>query len=196
MNPTIRQFAVSGSAAVALLGGVAAITAATAPQASAAEQTTVTRAATAPVNLPDGRTVRITGMGGYGHQATGEHIATVAAFKTDTTPSADPSLGTGLTPDGGAGAALVNPVTGTQTGYNQQVTTQSTGAGVATGVVAILVLGIIVFFKVKHGHVKAMDAVVVGLFGIAISGTVIGGMGGSLTNSIVGSMGSMLSGLG
>jgi len=192
MNPTIRQFAVSGSAAVALLGGAAAITTVAAPSASAAEQATVTRAATAPVQMPDGRTVRITGMGGYGHQATGAHIATVAAFETDTSPG----VGSGLTPDGGAGAAIGNPVTGTQTGYNQQVTTQATGAGVATGVVAILVLGIIVFFKVKHGHVKAMDAVVVALFGIAISGTVIGGMGGSLTNSLVGSMGSMLSGLG
>lgn len=196
MNPTIRQFAVSGSAAVALLGGVAAITAATAPQASAAEQTTATRAVTAPVKLPDGRTIRITGMGGYGHQASDVHVATVAAFKTDASPTASPGVGSGLTPDGGAGAAIGNPVTGTQTGYNQQVTTQATGAGVATGVVAILVLGIIVFFKVKHGHVKTMDAVIVALFGIAISGTVIGGMGGSLTNSLVGSMGSMLSGLG
>lgn len=196
MNPTIRRIAVSGSAAVALLGGAAAITIVDSPTASAAEQTTVHRAVTAPVQMPDGRTLRITGMGGYGHQASDVHVATVAAFKTDTSPTADPNLGTGLTPDGGAGAAITNPVTGTQTGYNQQVTTQATGAGVATGVVAILVLGIIVFFKVKHGHVKVGDAVVVGLFGIAISGTVIGGMGGSLTNSLVGSMGSMLSGLG
>jgi hypothetical protein len=196
MNPTLRRIAVSGSAAVALLGGAAAITLADSPSASAAEQTTVHRAVTAPVQMPDGRTIRITGMGGYGHQASDVHVATVAAFKTDTTPAADPTLGTGLTPDGGAGAAITNPVTGTQTGYNQQVTTQASGAGVATGVVAILVLGIIVFFKVKHGHVKVGDAVVVGLFGIAISGTVIGGMGGSLTNSLVGSMGSMLSGLG
>jgi hypothetical protein len=202
MSITFRQIVVSGSAAVALLGGAAAITTVAAPQASAAEmQTTAHRAVTAPVQLPDGRTMRITGMGGYGHQATEAHVATVAAYKADTAttpPDAvdDPSVGTGLTPDGGTGAALQNPTTGQQTGYNQQVTTQATGAGVATGVVAILVLGIIVFFKVKHGHVKPMDAVIVGLFGIAISGTVIGGMGGSLTNSLVGSMGSMLSGLG
>lgn len=196
MNTTFRRIAVSGSAAVALLGGAAAITVVDSPTASAAEQTTVHRAVTAPATLPDGRTIRITGMGGYGHRASSEHVATVAAYKTSTSPTTDPGAGTGLTPDGGAGAAITNPVTGTQTGYNQQVTTQATGAGVATGVVAILVLGIIVFFKVKHGHLKAGDAVIVGMFGIAISGTVIGGMGGSITNSLVGSLSSMLGGLG
>lgn len=197
MNPTIRRIAVSGSAAVAILGGAAAITAAAAPQASAAEmQTVAQRAVTAPVNLPDGRTMRITGMGGYGHSATDAHIATVAAFKTDTDPSADPSIGGGLTPDGGVGAQLQNPTTGQQTGYNQQVTTQSGGGTVAVSIVTILILAIIVFYKVKHGGLSASDAVIGALFGIAISGTVIGGMGASLTNSVVGSLGSMLSGLG
>jgi hypothetical protein len=133
MSITFRQIVVSGSAAVALLGGAAAITTVAAPQASAAEmQTTAHRAVTAPVQLPDGRTMRITGMGGYGHQATEAHVATVAAYKADTAttpPDAvdDPSVGTGLTPDGGTGAALQNPTTGQQTGYNQQVTTQATG---------------------------------------------------------------------
>lgn len=196
MNPTIRQFAVSGSAAVALLGGAAAITTATAPQASAAEQTTVTRAVTAPVQMPDGRTMRITGMGGYGHQATGQHIATVAAFKTDTTPAADPTLGTGLTPDGGAGAAITNPVTGTQTGYNQQVVTQSAGGTIAVGLVSILLLAVIVYVKVKHSGLKAGDAVFAGLFGIALSGTFVGTMASSMTNSVIGSIGNALSSLG
>lgn len=194
---TIRQIAVSGSAAVALLGGAAAITAVAAPQASAAEMQTVAhRAVTAPVQLPDGRTMRITGMRGYGHQATSEHIATVAAYKADATPTEDPSIGAGLTPDGGIGAQLQNPANGTQTGYNQQVTTQAGGGTIAVGIVAILVLGIIVFFKVKHGHLKASDAVLVGLLGIAVSGTFIGTMGSSITNSLVGSLGTMLGGLG
>jgi hypothetical protein len=183
---------ISGGTAALLLGGAAALTVAAPSTASATTQTVAVNAVTAPVQLPDGRTMRITGMGGYGHTATGEHVATVAAFKTDS----NPNVGTGLTPDGGTGAALTNPVNGTQTGYRQQITTQASGGAIATGVVAILALGIIVFFKVKHGHIKAFDAVLVGLLGIALSGTVIGGMGAQMTNSLLGSLGSALGGLG
>jgi hypothetical protein len=194
MSISFRQFAVSGSAAVALLGGAAAITMVDPPTASAATQTVAHIAATAPVNLPDGRTVRITGMGGYGHHATAEHVATVAAYKTSTGSGTT----TGVTPDGGAGSALQNPYTTGQVpaSTNQQITTQAGGGVVAVGVVAILVLGIVVFFKVKHGHLKTMDAVLVGLLGIALSGTVIGSMGAQMTNSLVGSLGNMLGGLG
>lgn len=198
MSVTFRQIAVSGSAAVALLGGAAAITLADSPAASAETQTVAHRAVTAPVTLPDGRTMRITGMGGYGHQASGEHIATVAAYRTDTAttpPGADGGVGTGLTPDGGAGAAITNPVNGTQTGYNQQIVTQSSGGYIAAGVVAILVLGIIVFFKVKHGHIKALDAVLVGLLGISLAGTVVGTMGHQITNSLIGSLGGVFGSL-
>lgn len=200
MNQTIRRIAVSGSAAVALLGGAAAITTATAPSASAAEmQTVINRATGAPVNMPDGRVVHVRGMDAAAYKASPDHTATVvlASAKSDST---DPSgISNGLTSDGGQGAAITNPQTpaaGQQTGYNQQVTTQAGGGTVAVGIVAILVLGIVVFFKVKHGHLKASDAVLVGLFGIALSGTFVGAMGSQVTNSLVGSLGSMLGGLG
>lgn len=198
MSITFRQFAVSGSAAVAVLGGAAAIGVAAAPAASAVEVHTVAeRAVTAPVTLPDGRTMRVTGMGGYGHQATAEHVATVAAYRTDTQNPA--GITTGNTADDGTSTQLQNPLNTPRqvpAGYNQQITTQASGGAIATGVVAILALSIIVFFKVKHGHVKAFDAVLVGLLGIALSGTVIGGMGAQMTNSLLGSLGSMLGGLG
>jgi hypothetical protein len=181
---------------VALLGGATAITMAAPAPASAATQQVAERAVTAPVQLPDGRTMRITGMGGYGHQATPGHIATVAAFKTDTSPNTS----TGLAQDDGVGTDLQNPLNTPRqipANYNQQITTQSAGGGVvAVGVVAILTLAIIVFFKVKHGHIKAFDAVLTGLLGISLAGTVIGTMGSQLTNSVVGSLGSMLGGLG
>ncbi|MFB7500047.1 hypothetical protein ACFC09_36110 [Streptomyces sp. NPDC056161] len=193
MSPYFRQIAVSGSAAVALLGGAAAITTASAPTASAAETHAVAeRAVTAPVTLPDGRTMRITGMGGYGHQASTDHVATVASFSTDSTPD-------GLTPDNGsAGSSLQNPYNQQQVpaGYNQQITTQSSGGAIGVGIVTILILGIVVFYKVRHGGLKTGDAVLGGLFGIALSGTVIGAMGSQLTNSLVGSLGTMLGGLG
>lgn len=190
MNPTIRRIAVSGSAAVALLGGAAAITIVDSPTASATEQTTVHRAATAPVNLPDGRTIRITGMGGYGHQATAGHIATVAAYKTDTSPG----VGSGLTPAGGAGAALGNPVTGTQTGYNQQVVTQSSGGYIAAGVVATLLFGAIAIIRIRSNAHKG-DAVLFLFLGVGIGGTAFGTMIHQITTSGVGSLSGILSGM-
>jgi hypothetical protein len=192
MNTTFRRIAVSGSAAVALLGGAAAITTATAPPASAAEtHAVVERAVTAPVNLPDGRTMRITGMGGYGHRATEAHIATVAAYKPDTQ---NPNTFN----DSSTGTQLQAPYNTGQTPADyQQIQAQTAGGGtIAVGIVAILVLGIIVFFKVKHGHIKALDATLVGLLGISLAGTIVGSMGSSLTNSLVGSLGSALGGLG
>ncbi|MFD4547253.1 hypothetical protein [Streptomyces sp. NPDC058466] len=199
MNQTIRRIAVSGSAAVALLGGAAAITTASAPAASATEmQTVIDRATGARVNMPDGRTTYVRGMDAAAYKASPAHTTTIvlAAAKTD---GDDPSgISNGLTSDGGQGAAIQNPqtpATGQQTGYNQQVTTQAGGGTVAVGIVSILILGIIVFFKVKHGHLKTSDAVLGGLFGIAISGTFVGAMGSSITNNLVGSLGSMLSGL-
>jgi hypothetical protein len=185
MNPTFRRIAVSGSAAVALLGGAAAITTATAPPASATAHAVVERAVTAPVTLPDGRTFRITGMGGYGHRATADHVATVAAYQPGSNPS-------------GTGSQLQTPYNTGQTPADyQQIQAQTAGGGtLAVGVVAILVLGIVVFFKVKHGHIKALDATLVGLLGISLAGTIVGSMGSSLTNSLVGSLGNMLGGLG
>jgi hypothetical protein len=196
MNQTIRRIAVSGSAAVALLGGAAAITTATAPSASAAEiQTAIDRATGAPVNLPDGRVVHVRGLDAAAYTASPEQHSVIvqAAAKTDTTDPA--GITTGLTADGGQGAAIQNPVTGQQTGYNQQITTQAGGGYVAVGMVAILVLGVIVFFKVKHGHIKAFDAVLVSLLGISLAGTVVGTMGHQMTNSLFGSLGGVLGGL-
>jgi hypothetical protein len=197
MNQTIRRIAVSGSAAVALLGGAAAITTATAPSASAADmQTVITRATGAAVNLPDGRVVHVRGMEAAAYTASPEQHSVIvqAAAKSDTTDPA--GITTGLTADGGQGAAIQNPVTGQQTGYNQQITTQSAGGTIAVGVVAIAILGLIVFFRVRHNHLKVGDAVVVTLLGVALSGTVIGAMATQMTNSGVGSLGGILGGLG
>lgn len=127
-----------------------------------------------------------------------EHEATVVAIaKTDTEPGSTDGITTGLTPDSGSGAQLQNPASGQQVpaGYNQQIQTQASGGAIGAGVVAILVLGIIVFVRVKHRDIKPGDAVLVGLFGIALSGTVVGAMGDQLTDSVVSSLGNVLSGL-
>ncbi|MGQ4343558.1 hypothetical protein [Streptomyces sp. SAS_275] len=201
MNPTVRHIAVSGSALVALLGGAAAITTATAPTASAAEiQTAIDRATSTPVNLPDGRTTYVRGMDAASYSATAEqHTVVLAAAKSDDDPA---GISNGLTADGGQGAAITSPnspqapINGVQTGYNQQVTTQAGGGTIAVGIVGILVLGIIVVVRVRGKDVKVGDAVILTLFGVAISGTVIGAMATQMTNSGVGSLGGILGGLG
>ncbi|MET7688002.1 hypothetical protein ABZT06_08475 [Streptomyces sp. NPDC005483] len=185
MNTTFRRIVVSGSAAVALLGGAAAITTATAPPASAAEtRAVVENAVTAPVTLPDGRTIRITGMGGYGHRATEAHIATVAAY----TPGTD-------LPNSGTGSQLQTPYNTGQVPANyQQVQMQTGGGTIAVGVVAILLLGVIAWFRIK-GPVKVGDAVLFLFLGVALSGTVIGVMAKTMTENGVGSLGGVLGGL-
>ncbi|MCT9092878.1 hypothetical protein N4G70_28995 [Streptomyces sp. ASQP_92] len=198
MNVTIRRIAVSGSAAVALLGGAVAITAVSAPTASATDiQTVIDRATGAPVTMPDGRTVHVRGLDTAAYTASpAQHTVVVqAATKTDTDPNL-PGVGTGLTPNGGQGAAIQNPVSQTPAGLNQQVTTQASGGAVlGSGVVAMLLLGVIVFFKIKHNHIKVGDAILVSFLGVALSGTVIGAMATQMTNSGVGSLGGILGSL-
>lgn len=125
-----------------------------------------------------------------------EHEATVLAIaRTDTQDPAD--ITGGLTPNGGQGAAIQNPATGTQpnTGTPQQIQTQASGGAIAGGVVAILLLGFITVVRVKSRDIKVGDAVVVTLFGIAVSGTVIGGLGDQLTGSAISALGNVLGGL-
>ncbi len=197
MNATLRRIAVSGGAAVALLGGAATITVASADTASAAEvQTAIDRATGAPVTLPDGRTMHVRGLDTAGYRATAEQRTAVVSLASVTEDDSD-GVGTGLTPDGGSGAAIQNPYSQTPANYTpQQIQTQAGGGTIAVSIVSILVLAILVFVKVKHSGLKAIDATLGVLFGIALSGTFIGTMGSQMTNSLVGSLGTMLGGLG
>ena len=175
MNTTLRRIAVSGSAAVALLGGAAAVTTATAPTASAADmQTVINQATGTAVNMPDGRVVHVRGMDAAAYTASPEHTSTIAlaAAKADPTPS--PSIGTGLTPNGGQGAALQNPYGQTPNGYNQQITTQA-GGGVISLTVAIgLALLVIVIVMVRKGHVKFAQAFACVALGVYLAPTFFG----------------------
>jgi hypothetical protein len=137
-------------------------------------------------------TIALLGAGATAASAdSSDHEATVVAIaRTDTTPG----IGTGLTRDGGVGSPLQNPIGGTPAGP-QQITTQSSGGAIGVGVVAILVLGIVVFFRVKKHDLKVGDAVLVGLFGVALSGTVVGAMGDQITESAIASLGNVLGGL-
>jgi hypothetical protein len=128
--------------------------------------------------------------------ATAEHEATVLAIaKTDTQPGSADGIGRGLTPNG-VGAPLQNPDTAQiPAGYPQNLQTQASGTAIGTGVVVILLLGSVVFFRVKGGHLKVGDAVVVTFLGVALAGTVIGGMADQITGSGVGALSNVLGGL-
>ena len=126
-----------------------------------------------------------------------EHEATVLAIaKTDTAPGSADGIGRDLAPNGSVGAPIQNPnINQMPAGYNEQIQTQASGGVIGAGVVAILLLGTIVFFRHKGGHLKAGDAVVVTLLGIALAGTVVGTMGSQITGSAISSLGGVLGGL-
>jgi hypothetical protein len=196
MNQTIRRIAVSGSAAVALLGGAAAITTATAPTASAADmQTVITRATGAPVNMPDGRVVHVRGMDAAAYKASPEQHSVIiqAAAKSDTTDPA--GITTGLTTDGGQGAAIQNPVTGQQTGYNQQITTQAGGGAISVTVAMGVGLLIVVIVMVRKGHVKFVQAAACVALGVYLAPTFFGPLVQQLGGSVGSSLGNVWSGL-
>ncbi|MFF0166784.1 hypothetical protein [Streptomyces prasinus] len=135
-------------------------------------------------------------LGGAAATATAaapEHEATVVAIaRTDI----QPGLTNGVAPaNGGSGAPLNGPQQQMPAGYPQQIQTQASGAAIGTGVAAIAILGLVVFFRVKGGHLKVGDAVVVTILGVALAGTVIGGMADQLTDTGVASLSNILGGL-
>lgn len=142
-------------------------------------------------------TATIALLGGAAATATAaEHEATVLAIaKTDTAPGSADGIGRDLAPNGSVGAPIQNPQQQVPAGYNEQIQTQASGGAIGVGVVAIMVFGLIVFFRVKGGHLKVGDAVVVTFLGVALAGTVIGGMADQITGSGVGALSNVLGGL-
>ncbi|HTE56999.1 MAG TPA: hypothetical protein VK698_39370 [Kofleriaceae bacterium] len=194
MNTTIRRIAVSGSAAVALLGGAAAINMSAAPDASATEiSTAIDQATGAPVNLPDGRVMHIRGLDTAGYQADAAHHTAVVRLAADTNPG---TTGGTYNDQTGTGTGQQNPTVGNGVSYTPaQVQTQAGGGTIAIGIVVIIVLGTIAFFRVK-GSAKVGDAVLFAFLGVAMSGTVFGVMAKTMSEQGVGSLGGILGGLG
>jgi hypothetical protein len=126
--------------------------------------------------------------------AAPEHEATVLAIAHTQDPA---DITNGIARDSGSGSALQNPGNSMQPNgvTGQQIQTQASGGAIGVGVVAIVVFGLIVFFRVKGGHLKVGDAVVVTFLGVALAGTVIGGMADQITGSGVGALSNVLGGL-
>ncbi|MGW1949081.1 hypothetical protein ACWCRC_32760, partial [Streptomyces sp. NPDC001940] len=166
MNTIVRRIAVSGSAAVALLGGAAAITTSTAPAASAAEiQTHIDRATGTPVNMPDGRTIHVRGMDAAAYTASPAQHRVILAAASDDQP--DPNNITGG-PVPGSGAPVQNPNTQPQTPgvTDQQLQTQAGAGSISITVAMGVALLAIVIFMVKKGSVRFAQAFVCVALGV------------------------------
>lgn len=178
MNAVIRRIAVSGSAAVALLGGAATLTVADSEPASATEiQARIDRATGAPVTLPDGRVMHVPGLDTAGRTATAEqHTAVVelAAYQTDVNDPA--GITNGLTPDSGSGHALQNPFNSgaVPASTPQQITTQAGGGTISLTVAIGLALLAVVIVMVKKGHVKFAQAFACVALGVYLAPTFFG----------------------
>ncbi|MFJ5547017.1 hypothetical protein [Streptomyces sp. NPDC093225] len=178
MARIIRTLAVSGAAAAAILSAAPLAAADTPEQATAIVEAAVDRAAGAPVSLPSGRTVAVRGLDSVSYHADAAHHGAVVTLANSA----------------GVGAPLEQ--TSTQLGTTTQVRTQAgTGAAIGTGVVVTLVLGIVLFFGIKHNKVSKGWAFLCAALGITLGGSVLGPLVMNLGDAAVTAVGSVLGSL-
>jgi len=196
MNESFRRIAVSGSAAVALLGGVATLAVANAEPASATEiQSAVDRATGAAVKLPDGRTLHVPGMDAAAYRVDAGHYTaavTLASAKTSIGSTGD--ITNGLTPD--SGSALQNPFNTGQVpaGYGQQIQTQAGGGTISLTVAIGVALLAVVIVMVKKGHVKFAQAFACVALGVYLAPTFFGPLIQQLGGSAASGLGNVWAG--
>jgi len=178
MSRIIRTLAVSGAAAAALMGAASAATADSPEAATAAIEEATDRAAGAPVSLPDGRTLHVRGLDSVSYRADASHHTAVVTLADELKGNqpVENQIGTGLQPQ-------------------QQVQTQAGVGGISTIAVAALVVGIVLFFGVKHGHLAKGWLVLSLIMGVLLSGTVVGPMVSQLTGSGVSMFGNFWAGM-
>ncbi|WP_255951573.1 hypothetical protein [Streptomyces odontomachi] len=183
----IQRIALSGSAAIALLGGAATLGTISAEPAQAAEvQAAVDRAAGATVTLPDGRTMHIRGMENASYRADASQRTTVENLAAGGNDNLN--LGPGAVPDySGAGQ---------QMGTNPQQYQNQAGAGAISITVAIGIgLAVIAVAWIRKGTVRALNAVVLIALGVYLAPTVFGPMITNLGGSLGSSLGNIWTGL-
>ncbi|MFB8407538.1 hypothetical protein [Streptomyces sp. NPDC055912] len=176
MPRIIRSLALSGAAALAVLGTATTASADTPEQATAIVDQAVTHATGTPVSLPDGRTLTVTGLDTASYRADAAHRATVADLSAGAPQPEAPQL---------------------QPGYPPQLQAQAaagTGA-IAVGIVLMLVLGIVLFFGIKNGKVSKVWAGVCGAFGITLGSTFVGPMVLTIGGSALSAVGQVLTSL-
>ncbi|MFI1867379.1 hypothetical protein [Streptomyces jumonjinensis] len=182
MSRVVRMLAVTGAAAVAVLGtGPSAAAADTPETATAVVEAAVRQAAGAPVTLPSGRTIRIGGMESAAYRADAGHRSTVVRLAADPVPDG-----------GGVSGMNLNqqPLeVRQQPGYGtQQVRTQAGGGAIGVNVAIGLALLVIVIVGTKKGHVRWPWTAACVALGVYLAPTVVGpliqGLGGSVGQSL------------
>jgi hypothetical protein len=194
MSRIVRTIALSGAAAAAVLATAATATADTPEAATTAVHEAVANASGAHVKLPSGKTIRVAGMDSVSYRADAVHRTAVVKLAAGPTAQPDngwegsPPISNGIDPRQGSVPQQVP-------GYGpQQIQTQAGGGSLAVGVVVILLLGTIAFFRVKK-DAKVGDAVLFVFLGVALSGTIIGALATNLTGAGITSIGGVLGGL-
>jgi hypothetical protein len=211
----VRTIALSGVAAAAVLGTATTSSAATPETVHTVVEAAVDRAAGAPVTLPSGTRIHVTGMESAAYRATDVHRTAVVQLAAATPAPKPPKGGTkgiedslddfegannevgGQQPQGGIGQQIPQQPAGYGMQQPQQMQTQAgAGTGLGVGAVVILVLSIVLVFGLKGGKVSKGWAIACIVLGVALGGTVVGGIvsqisgsGVSAVNNIFGSLG-------
>lgn len=191
MPRIIRTLALSGVAAVAVLGTAATASADTPEEASAVVQAAVDRAVGVPVSLPDGRVLHVRGLDSVTYRADADHRTTVVTL------AAGPGTDTGTV---GIESTLNQPRQQGGFGSNvgvtpQQVTTQAGAGTLSATAVAALVMGVVLYFGIKHGKVSRGWAIGCVVLGVLLSPTFVGPLVGQLTGSGATTFGNLWAGL-
>ncbi|MEV6202208.1 hypothetical protein AB0M64_19840 [Streptomyces sp. NPDC051771] len=176
MPRIIRSLALSGAAALAVMSTATTASAETPEQATAIVDQAVADATGAPVTLPDGRTMTVTGLDTAAYRADATHTVTVADLAAGA-----PQAGTAPQVQPGAGFAPQNA-------------SAQTGA-IAVGIVLMLVLGIVLFFGIKNNRISKGWGGLSCAFGITLGSTFLGPLVLTLGGSLLTALGQVLTGL-
>ncbi|MFB6955356.1 hypothetical protein ACFCXP_37565 [Streptomyces niveus] len=189
MSRIVRTLAVSGAAAAAVVASASAASAAATPEAATAVvQSAATSAAGAPVTLPSGKTIRVSGLDSVSYRADAGHRTAVVTLADGPVEQGSGMAGNPPnTAPGGIGQGV---------GYNPgQVQTQAGVGTISATAVAALVLGITVVVLVKKSGLKVSWAVVCVAFGVLLSPTFIGPLVGTLAGTGANAFGTIWGGL-
>ncbi|MFE7120641.1 hypothetical protein ACFU99_34945 [Streptomyces sp. NPDC057654] len=202
MPRIIRSLAVTGAAAAALLGAGGSLSDAAAADDNAGvvrvAAQEVARATGAPVTLPSGKTIHVTGLGSAAYRADAAQQATVT-----TLADAAPGAGSGT---GGGTGSMESELNQNQQQGGQQPTgqygtgtngirTQASGGSISMTAAIGLGLLIAVIAAIRSNKVRWLWAVVCIALGVYLTPTVVGPMIQSFGGSIGSSLGNVWSGL-
>lgn len=192
MSRIVRTIALSGAAAAALFASGGTASATTPEVASVTVESAVTAAAGAPVTLPSGKTIRITGMDSVSYRADDSHRATVVTLADSPTGGVGSDLSSSPQPGGGFDPRLDTP--NPQYGNQQPIQTQAGGGAISVTVAIGLALLAVVIVMVKKGNLGLAKAAACIALGVYLAPTFVGPLVQQLGGSAATSLGNVWAG--